>query len=105
MAYPISEERKQQWKKDILSQYGSGLSISEWCRRNKIAAHNFHYWQKKLFPRTDPEKLAFSEITEEAIPNDLGAGVILEYQGVTIRLSQKFLPSVLKTCLEVLKAC
>jgi hypothetical protein len=105
MACPISEERKQQWKEDILNQYDSGLSVAEWCRRNKIAAHNFYYWQKKLFPKAHPKKLAFAEIKEKGIANDSDSGVILECQGVTIRLTQKFMPSTLKTCLLVLKEC
>ncbi len=105
MACPISEESKQKWKENILNRQSSGLSIAEWCRRHKIAPHNFYYWQKKIFPKAHLGEFVFAEIKEEIISNDLGSGVTLECQGITVHLSQKFVPSVLKRCLEVLKAC
>ncbi len=50
MSQPFSEEQKQQWRKKIISQKNSGISIAAWRRQNEIADHLFYYWKRKLFP-------------------------------------------------------
>ena len=104
MAHRISQERQHQWKKDIIDQANSGLPVASWCRQNRIAVHTFYYWQNKLFPK-DLDRSAFTEIVNEEQLNTPDSGVVLEYQGVKIHLSQNFEPPVLKRCLEVLKEC
>jgi hypothetical protein len=99
----VSIEIKQHWKENILKQRVSGLSIAAWCRQNEVRTHIFYYWRNKLFPKTP---LSRSEFTEIKHGNDLtGLGIILEYQGFSIRLDQHFDSSVLRKCLEVLKQC
>ena len=105
MASPISEERKQQWKKNILEQLDSGLSIAAWCRQRKIAVHTFYYWHNKLFPKATFDKFTFTEIVNEKKLNTSDSGSMHEYQGINIHLSHDFESSTLKKCLEVLKEC
>ena len=103
MAQPFSEELKQEWKENILKQRQSRFSIASWCRQNKIASHTFYYWQRRLFPKSVLDRSAFKEVIEEK--NKSNAGIILEYQGFNIHLSEYFNPSVLKKCVEVLRKC
>ena len=98
-AFP--ENFKQQWKENILKQRQSKLSIASWCRQNGVAVHTFYYWQSKLFPKPLIDRSTFIEAVEE----DKSVGIILECQGVNLYIEEHFNPSVLKKCLEVLKAC
>lgn len=106
MPQPLSEESKDQWKKNILKQRESGLSIACWCRNNNIADHSFYYWQRKFSLTTILDRSSFTEISDQKQigTSDLkGAGIIIEYQGMRIHLEQQFETSVLKQCIEVLK--
>lgn len=103
MAQPISDELKQQWKKNILKQRQSKLSMASWCRQNGVAVHTFYYWQSKLFPNPTLNRSAFTEAVEEK--NKSVNGIILEYHGFNIHLNEQFNPSILKKCLEVLTKC
>lgn len=103
MAQPTSEKTKQAWKENILNQRNSNLSIVSWCSQSGIAVHIFYYWQKKLFPKAPLNRAAFAEIAQGK--EAMKTGVVLEYQGFNIHLSQEFDSSVLKRCLEVLRKC
>ncbi len=101
MARGLSEERKLQWKKKILEQRSSGLSIPSWCRQNGVAFQNFHYWQKTLFPNDSITHTSFVQI-EDKRPKP---AIILSYKEYSIHLTEHFDSSTLKPCLEVLKTC
>lgn len=103
MPKSFSEDLKQKWKESIQQQRNSGLSISAWCRQNKILPHNFHYWQRKLFSKPPLKRLDFSEVIPSPEPSN--SGVILEYRDFHIHLSPSFDATTLSHCLEVLKKC
>lgn len=102
MAKPFSEDLKRQWEENILKQRQSKLSIASWCRQNNLGAHVFYYWQSKLFAEPAIDRSSFLEAVEEK--ND-STGIVLEYQGIKLHIEEHFNSSVLKKCLEVLKAC
>lgn len=103
MAQRLSQETQQQWQENILIQRQSKLSITSWCRQNGIAVHKFYYWRNKLFPKPILNRSAFTEATGEKNRSDVG--IVLEYCGFNIHLDEHFNPSILKSCLEVLKKC
>ena len=82
MGQPLSEENKQQWKENILTQRQSKLSIASWCRQSGIAVHIFYYWQSKLFPKPTINRSAFTEAVDEK--NKSSTGIVLEYHGFNI---------------------
>lgn len=56
-----SQERKAEtdkvrryWKEQIESWQASGLSQSEFCRRNNLKTHRFFYWRKRLTRPVSP---------------------------------------------------
>lgn len=98
MTKPFSQEKRQEWKENILKQRESGLSINFWCLENNIASHTFYYWKNKLFPKTDLTRSCFTELTDEN-----GTGITIEFQAFCIHLDRQFDSSTLKRCLEVLK--
>lgn len=101
MGRKASEENQSKWKENILEQRQSNLSVVAWCLQNKIAVPTFHYWKKKLFPKSF-DRNVFTEIVRD---NNIGSGVSLEYRGIHIHLNRDFEPSVLQVCLDVLKKC
>lgn len=96
-----SKDVREQWKKNILKQRESGLSIASWCKQNHIAVHAFYYWRDKLFPAFD--RSDFSEISEKQKVCNQKAGIYLECQGIRIFLEPQFDCFVLKKCLEAIK--
>ena len=41
-------EKQSFWSAHIRAQERSGLTIAEYCRRQGLARHRFHYWKGKL---------------------------------------------------------
>ena len=102
MTKPFKEEEKENWKKIIIEQRSSSLSITSWCHQNCIPPNQFFYWQKKLFPKPLINRDSFAEIVEKE--NNL-AEIKIEYRSFIIRVNHHFKPSLLLSCLEVLKKC
>ena len=48
MARALTSEQLLAWKKQIERQPSSGLTISEFCRRERISEANFYHWKRKL---------------------------------------------------------
>ena len=104
MPRPSSEEKKHQWKRTILKQRESGLSINSWCDQNGVSIQGFYYWKAKLFPKPTLERSAFSELLDEKGPTvDKKAGIVIEYHGARILVDRQFDPLTLKQCLKLLK--
>lgn len=94
MPKPLTPEKKQEWKDKIHEQEKSGLSIEGWCRENQIPSYVFHYWKKRLFPKTNLTPASFTELV-----NPKGCTIDIECQDVRIHLES----STLKQCLKILK--
>lgn len=48
MARALTSEQLLAWKEQIERQPSSGLTISEFCRREQISEANFYRWKRKL---------------------------------------------------------
>ena len=48
MARALTSEQLLAWKERIERQPLSGLTISEFCRREQISEANFYHWKRKL---------------------------------------------------------
>jgi hypothetical protein len=40
--------RHQEWSALLAEQAASGLSVTEFCRQNKVTRESFYHWRKKL---------------------------------------------------------
>lgn len=99
--------RSKEWIDKLAQWRESGQSGMAWCREHNIAYAVFLYWRKKLKqnqPTTIPVK-QFSELFVEIKDQPLDERLVLEYQGVLIRLSTNFDPITLKRCLQILRSC
>ena len=52
MARKANQVLWDQWRQRIERQRASGLSITEFCRRENVPRHGFHVWKRKLRPTT-----------------------------------------------------
>jgi hypothetical protein len=48
MTRKVNQVLWDQWGQRVKRQRESGLSIAEFCRREKISPHSFHVWKRKL---------------------------------------------------------
>jgi hypothetical protein len=48
MARQVNSVLWNEWRQRLKRQRQSGLSISEFCRRENLSPHTFHSWQRKL---------------------------------------------------------
>ena len=48
MARPANAILWDQWRQRIQRQRESGLSITEFCRREHVSPHSFHVWKRRL---------------------------------------------------------
>ena len=51
MARPVNQVRWDQWRRLIARQRASGLSVTEFCRREDVSRQGFHVWKRKLRQR------------------------------------------------------
>jgi hypothetical protein len=52
------------WEQRIKERTKSGMSVSEWCRKNQISKNKYHYWNHKIgkIQKSDSEAV-FAEVT------------------------------------------
>jgi hypothetical protein len=50
MARRVNQVLWDQWRQRMETQRSSGLSIVEFCRRERVSSHRFHAWRRKLYP-------------------------------------------------------
>jgi hypothetical protein len=52
------------WEQRIKERTKSGMSVSEWCRKNEIRKNKYHYWNHKInkIQKSD-NKMVFAEVT------------------------------------------
>jgi hypothetical protein len=93
----LSPAQRLEWKKQILRQQESGMSIEQWCRENKIVPHLFYYW-KDRFLQTGIQKESFIEVKDKN-----NSGIIIEYFGFHLLVDKHFDPLILKKCLSLLR--
>lgn len=94
----MAQERSAIWRKRLLAQQASGLSVASWCRQESVSAWNFYAWRKRL-----AEPGPATALIAVALPG-LSQGPALELQtpnGYVLRLTHaehvNWLPAILAT--------
>jgi hypothetical protein len=54
------EEKRRFWERHPQEWKSSGLSVTEYCRRNKISPNSFHYWKSREKATIVPARLVVS---------------------------------------------
>ena len=103
MARAFSEEKRNAWKKKILEQEQSGLSIPKWCKENKVIEDRFRYWKRTLFPKV-LDRSSFTELPQTSLGGEARSlRIQIECRGVTLSWERGVKKSDLAMCLKALK--
>lgn len=93
------QKTHEEKKKLINSWQASGLSMTQWCKNQDIPVSTFSGWKTQL---EDPMHLKAQDFI--SINSDSGgAGIELQFEAISIKLSKNFDPDVLAKCLVVIK--
>lgn len=95
MGKPFSSEKRQAWVERINAQQQSGLSIEKWCKKNQTAPYVFHYWKRRLFPKSI-ERSSFTELIDQK-----NCSIDIEYQNVHIRITSPNLKQAFQALREL----
>lgn len=99
------------WEQRIKERTKSGMSVSEWCKNNKISKSMYHYWNHKLSKTQNTDKeIAFAEITpilsnvEESIPNlDKSDDFQIFFKSIQVTVPSNFNQTSLAGLMKVLQ--
>jgi hypothetical protein len=106
---PSQTSENKKWQAHLAAQAKSGLSRSEYCRRQQISYHAFTYWRKKLC-KSAGNDFTLVPITVQAMP-----GRVVEYGGnadltlvlpgdISIAVGDNFSRATLNRLLDLLTA-
>ena len=105
--------RIMEWTVRVDEWRRSGLSAYKWCRLEKVAYIPFLYWRKRLqggyesknteTSQTSKSFIELPEETAEEVAVDGFSGVIIEYQGIEMKLNREFDGDTLLACLKIFK--
>lgn len=52
------------WEQKVKERTESGLTIEQWCDKNKLSKHKYHYWNHRIKENQKKDKeIAFAEVT------------------------------------------
>ena len=94
------------WKKLVHEWRDSGKSARVWCQEQQIPMNTLSGWKKrlKLFEGdSDGKKLQKPFVELKDIRPSVDSGVLLEIDGVNIRLQVDFDETVFRQCLDCLR--
>lgn len=67
MARPTNQHLWDQWRQRMDRQRASGLSIAEFCRRERVSSHSFHAWRRKFRQTTSVHHRPSETATEHRV--------------------------------------
>ena len=69
MARQVNARLWSEWRERLARQRESGLTISEFCRREHLSSHRFHVWKRKLEVKTGEGAATRSDRRIRAVPD------------------------------------
>ena len=96
-----NEKLNRHWKANIERWATSGLTQTEYCRRNDLSRDRFTYWKRKFKSQNLP--VEFIQLPMPANINSTGLKLNLG-QGVQIEIPDGFTSETLERVLAILRA-
>jgi hypothetical protein len=100
------------WEQRINERIRSGMTIVDWCEKNGISKHKYHYWNHHIRQNQKSDKeVAFAEVTpilsntdDETQSNpDKYADFQVFLNNIQVTVPSNFNPGALTGLLKVLK--
>ena len=70
-------EKRQFWRQVIDGYAGSGLSVSDWCRKRKVSESAFYAWKRKLACEPTVPRQRFAQL----VVSDAGVSGMRQMSG------------------------
>lgn len=99
------------WEDRINERIRSGITIEEWCKKNEISKHKYHYWKHRISKKQKSDnEITFAEITpivsktENAVSNSAKADDFqLFYKSIQVTVPSNFNQDSLAGLMKVLQ--
>ena len=98
----IKRRSREEWRKIIIRQETSGVSIPEYCRQQKLSEKSFYGWRKRLGVNAEPKPEEFIQITS----TEVGSGKVLNIKtpgGYQLEIPEGMDGSYVKSIVAVLR--
>jgi len=97
------EERVSYWQKLVKEQAQSSLSVTDFCRDQKINRQRFYLWRQRFQSQsTGPVTGAFLELVSSSKNGESGIRLRID-QALSIELDCGFDPATLRQVISVVK--
>ena len=105
-------EKARYWQQRLGEAARSGISIREYCRRQRLKESQFYWWQRRLHwggregagprPAAEGQGASFALVSEEAGAMDAGIELVLS-EGRRLRITKGVDEVTLRTVLAALE--
>jgi len=103
----VETKRSREMRRLLARHERSGLTLSEFARREGMVAATLYWWRRRLRDAEIgvPAPVSFTEVSA-VMAKDVGRGfeVVLD-GGTTVRVPERFEPAALRMLVEALRGC
>jgi hypothetical protein len=100
-------ERSREMRRLFARWERSGLTLSEFARREGMVPTTLYWWRRRLrkMENTSSPSMSFTEVSAVVATGDGGGFELVLDGGTTVRVPQRFDPASLRMLLETLREC
>ena len=103
----LCREKRRLWRAHIRAWQRSGLTQSDYCRRNKLKDTQFTYWKTK-FNKEKPEPVSFVPVPVkidhmQSVIDSGDSGLSVQLGKIKIRIHNNFNPTCLVKVVSLLE--
>lgn len=106
-----TEENLLLWEQRIKERVQSGITIKEWCKRNRVSKQQYYYWKHRIEQNQKPgEEDPFAEVTPLLSSGDIyrqGSTTVSNFQmffhDIRIEVPSNFNPDALAGLIKILR--
>ena len=100
------ETQLDSWRKQVLTQKASGLTVSDWCEQQAIGKSKFYYWQAKvrqdaIISAGSGKPVAFAELRRPASQANSSICATLNGASVSLDIYNGADPATLEQILKL----
>jgi hypothetical protein len=103
----VETKRSREMRRVLARHERSGLTLSEFGRREGLVAPTLYWWRRRLraVGKEAPAAVSFAEVSAVAATGGGDGFELVLDGGTTVRVPQRFNPVALRMLLETLREC
>lgn len=106
-----TDKNLQIWEQRIRERIENGMTIEEWCKKNKVSKHQYNYWNHRVRTQEKAgEEVTFADLTPILSKVDtqkqnpeLTSDYQIFFKSFQVSVPGKFNPSTLAELMKVLQ--